>query len=958
MSVRKVGLIFLTAFFSFMLANLTGGFAYAEDETTITFSDDEVVMNLLQGNFGEGSQTITASTTNAAGYTVGIRTTGASSALTNIDDDSYTIPTFVLPEGAESIPVSEIGDGYGYSIDGGENYLPIPAPSLHSTTLFKTSTAGTNTYELTFGVKVPMGTRAGTYENTFVIEAVANLDPCEIGNICYFGNGDDGTGEMEDQLVESSSVTLIPSNFSRSGYGFVGWNTELDGTGTDYGPSQTITFENYETEGLQLYAKWVQSAGDLQGWKGCETMEAGDVTALTDTRDGSTYAVAKYADSKCWMMENLRLDLSNEDVEINSQTTNRPDSDFATEANEHPDPSSNFCAPNTAACVDNLYYNISNIDRSNPADYDANDSGSSWYSYGVYYNYYTATAGYGGSSFATKGAIVSGDLCPAGWRLPTAYTVNDDFGKLDIAYGGNGKSQESGAEAIAGSERWRAYPLNYMFSGEWRGAVGYNRGASSSTTTANTSTAVSTFNLWLRPIAVNMTANSTNKPRGQTIRCVAKQTNEARGNVHYEKNGGTGTMPDETDVEFATANAAPNQFTRTNSRFIGWNTKSDGTGYAVADGGALENVAIQLQLEDGDTLTLYAMWQAIYDVVYAGNGETAGSMASVTHENVTESFTLDATNYSKTGYGFAGWSTDNDAGTKLLSHDTVKVYGPNQLLQFDNELKSHADANNQITLYAVWLPSDATDTLQTFSKARCTSMNVGEVLGLRDERDGNVYTVSKLVDNNCWIAENLRLNPSTTTFTSANTNGPTAAFIADAPASQDLTTLCNDDTDTCIDRILFNGNNLNRSMTASPTTNNNSSSWYGYGMMYGWYAATAGNGNYSMASGNVAGDICPAGWRLPTSGTNGEFTALTRAVGGSTTAAINANMLSFPNNFIYSGDYNYNTSGGRGSYGRYWSATSNTNIKAYRLGVDPSKGVTPSNTWNKWDAFAVRCIVK
>lgn len=220
-------------------------------------------------------------------------------------------------------------------MDGGANYLPIPEPSLHATTLFKTMSAGGNTHELTFGVKVPIDTVAGTYTNTFVIEAVANLEPCAAESVCYYGNNDDGTGLMENQsnVPSNSSVTLIPSNFSRPGYGFAGWSAEIDGTGTNYGPSQTITVGNLANEGLQLYVRWIPSAGNLQGWKGCESMNRGEVTALTDMRDGNTYAIAKYNDDKCWMMENLRLDFSNLDVAINSQNTNKPTSSFVTAIN-------------------------------------------------------------------------------------------------------------------------------------------------------------------------------------------------------------------------------------------------------------------------------------------------------------------------------------------------------------------------------------------------------------------------------------------------------------------------------------------------------------------------------------------------------------------------------------------------------------------------------------------------
>ena len=953
-------LFLLAAFFSMALTSLTGGVVFAEDSIRISFSSNTVEFNLMPGEFGEKSQTITASTTSAAGYTIGMRTTGTSSALIHTVDSSYTIPTFTLPSGADSIPVGNLGGGYGYSVDGGDNYLPVPEPSaVQATTLFRTTSAGQNTHELTFGVNVPVDTVAGTYTNTFVIEAVVNLEPCAAESICYYGNDDDGTGTMTDQtgVTSSSSVMLTPSNYSRSGYGFAGWNTAIDGSGTNYGPSQTITVGDLSEEGLQLYAKWVQSAGDLQDWRGCETMNEGDVTALTDTRDGSTYAVAKYADGKCWMMENLRLDLSDTDVTISAQNTNKPTSDFMTAANTHPASSNTFCSGNNSGCVDRVLYNTNNINRELDPSYSANNSSSSWYSYGVYYNYYTATVGNGGYSLTTRGAQVNGDICPMGWRMPTAYTRSNDLGNLDVRYGGTGISQNEEPVGSAASERWRAYPLNFIYSGEYRDSAGYNRGNSTGMNSANNSAANSAYNLWVRAAGVNMTANNTSKLRGQTVRCVAKDVIDITGNVHYEGNGGTGTMADQTNVNFANAVASSNQFTRANYRFTGWNTSANGSGVAVSEGGALDTAATTLHLSDGDTMTLYAMWQPIYRVVYAGNGADAGSMASVTQEDVTSSFNLIASNYSKNGYGFAGWSADANAGTKLLNHESVTVYGPNQVVKLDNTFTSNADANNQITLYAVWLPADTTDTMQSFSSTRCATMNPGEYLALRDERDNDVYAVSKLADGHCWMTENLRLNPSTTTFTVANTNDPTANFVSEAPLSQDSTTLCNTDSSACIDQVLFNANNINRSLTATPNTNN-TSSWYSYGIMYGWYTATAGNGDYAMPSGNVAGDICPAGWRLPTGGTSGEFVGLVNAVGGSTDTAKNNNLLAFPNNFIYSGDYNYNISGGRGTYGRYWSATPNGQVKAFRLGVASTQGATPAGTWNKWDAFAVRCIVK
>ena len=108
----------------------------------------------------------------------------------------------------------------------------------------------------------------------------------------------------------------------------------------------------------------------------------------------------------------------------------------------------------------------------------------------------------------------------------------------------------------------------------------------------------------------------------------------------------------------------------------------------------------------------------------------------------------------------------------------------------------------------------------------------------------------------------------------------------------------------------------------------------------------------------MAGNICPAGWRLPTGGTSSsDLITLNNTIKGCSTNT-DAGLLTFPANFIYSGDFNYDKPGGRSTYGRFWSATPNGADKAFRLGVAASIGATPTGSWDKWDAFAVHCIVK
>ena len=76
---------------------------------------------------------------------------------------------------------------------------------------------------------------------------------CRPYYICYRKNGDNVEGTMGVVSTSGSSLALMASNYSRSGYGFAGWNTKADGSGTAYGPNQYITRpDNYSSTGIEL----------------------------------------------------------------------------------------------------------------------------------------------------------------------------------------------------------------------------------------------------------------------------------------------------------------------------------------------------------------------------------------------------------------------------------------------------------------------------------------------------------------------------------------------------------------------------------------------------------------------------------------------------------------------------------------------------------------------------------
>ena len=101
-------------------------------------------------------------------------------------------------------------------------------------------------------------------------------------------------------------------------------------------------------------------------------------------------------------------------------------------------------------------------------------------------------------------------------------------------------------------------------------------------------------------------------------------------------------------------------------------------------------------------------------------------------------------------------------------------------------------------------------------------------------------------------------------------------------------------------------------------------------------------------------NICPAGWRLPTGGSGGEFTALNTAINGGSTSS-DAGLLTsglFQRSGNWSGSF-YN----QGSYGSYWSSTQRSAAGAYNLYFS-STGVSPADSNNKYDARAVRCVAE
>lgn len=77
--------------------------------------------------------------------------------------------------------------------------------------------------------------------------------------------------------------------------------------------------------------------------------------------------------------------------------------------------------------------------------------------------------------------------------------------------------------------------------------------------------------------------------------------------VHFENNGGNGTMSDLTVMSNQPVELPANTFSKTGFQFAEWNTQADGTGTAYADKSTVTDIATAEN--NGGTVNLYAQWK-------------------------------------------------------------------------------------------------------------------------------------------------------------------------------------------------------------------------------------------------------------------------------------------------------------------------------------------------------------
>ena len=950
--------------------------------TANTTSDHSAMVSPGQYTQPIGETTLTVICNDAEGfaiYAIGNANNemGNNQLLATINgtlNNTYNIVTGTATSGDTSnwaMKVNAVSGTYTPTIQNSfDSFHTVPddyeqVASYASATNTTVGAAVTSTYAAYIKSDQPAGDYDGKVKYTVVHPSDGDLPLrpylAVSGCINYFPNANNVEGTMGCQSISTSatSKTLIASNFSRAGYGFAGWSDAYDyatnSNANFYGPNETISFTagSYtgSNPGLSLYAVWVKSEGNLQDAGKSTTVcnrltpatyDNGDdsdestwsimaglssVSALTDVRDNQTYAIARLTDGNCWMIENLRLDNT---AQLTTLNTNNPlnDGTNVTLKHDYTDTqtyntlsatSNSWCNTNSATCVDQSRLRTDNT--ASRATYTSNEqnmhAGVNLYSYGNYYNWYSATTGYGTYDFDTANNNTAGDLCPFGWHLPTGHsssvsTTSGEFGLLGISLGGyqvgGVAKQMTSSTTPTGSimgQRISHFPNNFIYSGEVDGASITDRGSRAGYLSPTVHSNTNPLALVFTTSVVNMGSSGPYKRDGESIRCMFD------GAPHYIATSGGN---------------------------ISYNPNANGV---------------------------------------------EGTMGLQSISSSDTSATLLASNYSREGYGFAGWSDAYDYETNPDAH----FYGPQEDIAFT---AGQYDSEG-LSLYAMWIPSagslqsDAVSVCNSLTAATVGLKSLASVSALTDQRDGQTYAIAKLADGKCWMIENLRLEAENSRgdnrFNSSVTNESlaqgyaTSSIYGNFIGLADVEITVNDPySANSMNSIYYTGtqsgtatinigtdaanlrmprySNINTASRASfPTSNTfandkNVGGMYSYGNYYTWSAVMANTILYSSltatdangyTSETVGTSICPTGWMLPYgghpglsehssySGAPGSMYYLDTSLGGVATVGTSVmygRYRTFPNNFILSG----NDGSLRGSKGYFWTSSATSQL--------------------------------
>ena len=958
----------------------------------------ELALNSANGTFASSSTntsaTFTVSTNNYSGYTLSISADDDTGKLVHATNEDYYMDSISSTTSKTDFSADTTSAATSYNgkwgilpstyvannttiTNTGANPVFLPAPTTTPITLSKTSTANSidnnaqdaDTYTLGLGARASMSTVAGTYEKDINLITIANPIPY---TITFNKNTEDTVTDMPaniDAVTDSTTITLPGDVPERDSHLFIGWcsmqtvivdssdtcsgtvyNPNGDGTNLEYGIDQT------STSGQVLYAMWehiiyIQNV-DLE-WLNTAMSNAGDTAILYDKRDNEKYTVGKLEDGQFWLLDNLRLDLTDATVQgkLNSTTTNASNASLSYLINGGGTTADRYATSSVIEWDTNYSYSVPYVSttRKNTTGTGGYEAGE----YGMHYNYCAASAGsycYGnGGTWGSPSGVAMEDICPKGWRLPTG----GDNGEYENLYAAYSSDHNSFINA-----------LHVSLSG----FVGINLSASYMGTHAQYWT--STYNSLQQMHSFDVTktdaANNGAQRRytGLSVRCVFGKTMQTTTNRDLESSipntGDTISLIDVRDSKKynVTKISDGNYWMTTNLDLAGGTTLTandsniaDNTTYtlpASSTSGFDDNSAANVYNSGSTTCSndspCYSYYNyaaatagtnpssgnATYDICPKGWRLPTGTEYTALIGIYTSLNTLTATPWSGALTGLYGESTFAQSGSgrywTSTSDSASKAY---DMLYYTSTVSVSSDYK----LLGIGVRCVKIQPMQSQSEANLAAAlpNVGDTARYEDYRDGSIYSVTKIEDDNYWMTTNLDLAGGTKLY-SETSNVPDGYSESSGTAYYQLpqSTMAG-----------FDDNAAASVYNTGRTICGNNSPCYSY---YSYVAAAAGN---NPSSGNTPYDICPKGWRLPTGEEFAELVSIYTT----------GNLLS---SGPWNGNYNGRTFAGSfatgGNNGQFRSATAVNQNQVQQLLFDSGSATLHIN--NKRPGQGVRCVKK
>ena len=198
----------------------------------------------------------------------------------------------------------------------------------------------------------------------------------------------------------------------------------------------------------------------------------GDTATVYDNRDEEEYTIAKLADGKYWMTENLNLaggtalDSTNTDMNAGA---NMSTSNGFQAGNKLPASSTAGFSSNTMAYVYNSGNNTTTCNSNTPCN--------------SYYSWTAATLG-SGLNITTDNTDADSSICPKGWRLPKSRTTSatnwqtvSDFYALAHQYGLDSTTSTSESDNGFYTQAGPGTTPNFLLAGRYYNGQFYRGGS-------------------------------------------------------------------------------------------------------------------------------------------------------------------------------------------------------------------------------------------------------------------------------------------------------------------------------------------------------------------------------------------------------------------------------------------------------------------------------------------------